>query len=396
MKKLTSIILLFTIVITLSACDSLTMKDPVVSFCTENPDDIMCDEEQLTKEQMIQRLIANFVENINVEDKGIFCYTYIDAGNASLIDDCIESTTNFLPSDYEDLDPFFELKETKPDGTVIIQVNYKDGENGYLFELKTADMYGTILLESVTYSIIMTNNPFTALDFTDVFEEYFLDIYDLTFTTASLIDIYFQDGYINNLVYDDLIYLRNWSKHTELLNIEYIQYFDGYHVLGIDFATHYYASDAREPDVYFIITAVKIVDGEMKIQPFIGEMPHTTFLPSEAKGIDLIESVLREHYDGTLNCFKRFSDLNGYLLVDEFPEDACDSYLSDFIPNGDIISLDLDAVTDRGFLLTTVYTDRDTDQVITRINYITFEMGMYGLSIGTFQTYEWYQTFIEN
>ena len=396
MKKLTSFVLLIVITFSLSACDSLIMKDPVVSFCTEHPDDIMCDEEQLTKEQMIQRLINNFIENFDADDNEIFCNTYIDGNNLSLLDDCIEGTTNFLPFDYKDLDPFFELKETKPDGTLTIQVNYKDGENGYIFELKTSDMYGLILLDSVSYRPIMTNNPFTSEDFTDVFEEYFLDVYDLSYSMDSLIDVYFQDGYLNNLVYDDLMYKRNWSKSTELLNIEYIQYFDGYHILRVDFITYYYASNLRDPDQYYIITPVKIVDGEMKIQPFIGGMPHTTFLPSEDDGIDLIETILEEYYDGTINCFKRFSELNGWFLVDEFPVGEGDPYLANFIPNGDIISLDLDAVTDRGFLLTTVYTDYDTNQVITKINYITFEMGMYGLSVNMFKTYEWYQTFIEN
>ena len=167
-------------------------------------------------------------------------------------------------------------------------------------------------------------------------------------------------------------------------------------MLRIDFITNYYASNLREPDQYYIITPVKIVGGEMKIQPFIGGIPHTTFLPSENDGIDLIETILEEYYDGTINCFKRFSELNGWFLVDEFPVGEGDPYLANFIPNGDVISLDLDAVTDRGFLLTTVYTDYDTDQVITKINYITFEMGMYGSSVNMFQTYEWYQTYIEN
>ena len=395
MNKVINLILLFIIVFMLSGCDSLKMKDPVVSFCTDHPEDIMCSEEKISREQMIKNLVKGYLNSTNLEEKETFCNTYFDSINTELIDSCILGDPGFIPIDVKDLDNVFELLVDNYNETLSIQVDYKDGETGYIFDLEISESKNIIIIDSLTYRPIIGYNPFTAADFTDVINEYFLDIYDYSFSIDALIDEYFEYGYLESVVAEDILYLRNWRGNYVLDEIIYIEYFDGVHVIKVNY-TELPRSSLDVSIVFSVIIPVRIVDGYMKIQPFIGDYTSETFTPSNTDGLELIYDVLEEYYDGTLNCFKRFQALNIWFLFDDFPEDQCLPYLDEFIPNGEIISLDIELVTDSGFLLTTVYTDVDTDLVITRVNYIEFQMGMYGLSIGTFETYEWYQQFKQN
>ncbi len=165
MKRIFTVLSIFIIALTLSACDQFGLsddsgivddiKDKVEDFCTENPDDLLCTEEAINEvqgsgfENFIKEIISDYSNKSET-----FCEDYFAITNNALYTSCETTIEDIIPSDFIGYE-YQGMKDISTEEDTIYTFSFTNLEvqKVYQFNVTFTQIDGTLLVKEWTYKL---------------------------------------------------------------------------------------------------------------------------------------------------------------------------------------------------------------------------------------------------
>lgn len=398
MKKISLLLLIFTSLTLLVGCDMMKMDNEFVSYCTEYPEASICTEEQVSKETQIKNLLITYQNAQTDKERIEFCDAFVNQSNTDLKNSCEKGDASFLPDDFADLGNQFTVIESDS-GVTRIEITNEDGE-GYLFDVGISeDNSGFIQINTIDYEETKEYIEYANASFEEEFINLLNDLVNEDIGENEIIVTYFREGYNEEYLKDEY---KSWRSHFNDYSIQYVrfvEYYNNYYVLDIGYTVqHTYPDFIQDIEFYEVRVSASLKDG-MKLLPLFGGHNSWYFYPDIDEATKLVKDTSTIFDFESDQCYKRFTENQMYFRYpDQSPLEACGEWKGKLTFDGDVVSVELDPVSDsiynRGYLATFEYVDPNGGSNKTETKYIVFAMATYGLTINTVGTYEWYQEYI--